>query len=773
MASWLFFGFVVLLLGWSTAKCSSVPDGVVHMECHDRYFVIAVDSSFTGGEPHFDAVDETGIYPITPRYAAKCGYTMVPLSDHVELRASYFSCHTDNQDDTLFTFNFNMIVTHEEKEVAYELNSTCSPSLSWSPREVTCELNYMEVSVRSEVSCPSGTMKDDWNALKTAYSSTTSDWQVMFHRAEEQLQPMSLSEARKQDYVFEVTGGRLVFRTPYGQRNSVLTEVNDVPVEMVHATLFSRQSWVVLMVDMVAACSKFNGSSDDAGHVVWKTPEALYASLDTTQLNIGLGGERVSQPVATERGYVLEMHNGIIQISIPTSSEGGRRKSFVRDNLYEFYTFDFYLEQILEDEDRVETRLWSHRMLTTPLLPLPLPVVAENQTDPEKRAFSVYLGDLPEDVELMAVQINGHELTMPTSNTSTYTITRVVHPNSTHGYSLKVPFNDPVVIYEFSKEDAVYRCELGLNFTLIVLPEKKSFYHFETIVTFLTDISPPVFDAFCSDSGISFKLDHQPLDYLWEISVGSDPLTSDLAARHGYVMSNDSQSLQLHAPLFTPGYRYKNITLKGFLGTFEILVQNRITSELQSSTVKTCSFNTTGELIVCSTDGRMVVVANLSQAVPSGGIPARTSLRNRNCGPKDADDTMALFSFPLNVCGSSIKIGKGNVTYQNEISYNKKYVDNNDSVVAEAPQRVIVQCTYHLAGLHRLFSAFRFESDTAGAGAIVRTARTDADVQSSTTTTAAVQTTPAAYGPRIPRMLLRAFPPRQNLGHSRVQLNMI
>lgn len=103
----------------------------------------------------------------------------------------------------------------------------------------------------------------------------------MFHRAEEQLLPMNLSEARRQDYVFAVTGGRLVFRTPYGQRDAIRTEVrvteliigqrcsnvfeaeckasplqvNGVPVEMVHATLFSRQSWVVLMVDMMAACS--------------------------------------------------------------------------------------------------------------------------------------------------------------------------------------------------------------------------------------------------------------------------------------------------------------------------------------------------------------------------------------------------------------------------------------------------------------------------------------------------------------------------------------
>lgn len=35
--------------------------------------------------------------------------------------------------------------------------------------------------------------------------------------------------------------------------------------------------------------------------------------------------------------------------------------------------------------------------------------------------------------------------------------------------------------------------------------------------------------------------------------------------------------------------------------------------------------------------------------------------------------------------------------------------------------RVIIQCTYPLAGLYRLFSVYKFESDTAGYGSIIRT----------------------------------------------------
>lgn len=40
----------------------------------------------------------------------------------------------------------------------------------------------------------------------------------------------------------------------------------------------------------------------------------------------------------------------------------------------------------------------------------------------------------------------------------------------------------------------------------------------------------------------------------------------------------------------------QNITLKGFFGTFEILMRDPETSEVQSSTVKTCPF-TAAELI--------------------------------------------------------------------------------------------------------------------------------------------------------------------------------
>lgn len=44
-------------------------------------------------------------------------------------------------------------------------------------------------------------------------------------------------------------------------------------------------------------------------------------------------------------------------------------QSFMNGSLFDFYIFHLYFEQILMDEDQMETRLRLHRTITTPLLP--------------------------------------------------------------------------------------------------------------------------------------------------------------------------------------------------------------------------------------------------------------------------------------------------------------------------------------------------------------------------------------------------------------------
>lgn len=61
--------------------------------------------------------------------------------------------------------------------------------------------------------------------------------------------------------------------------------------------------------------------------------------------------------------------------------------------------------------------------------------------------FLVYLGDIPEDVALVAVSLNGQEFSLEEIMTEC-TITAVVHTNNTHGYTLKVPFDHSVVVQQ-------------------------------------------------------------------------------------------------------------------------------------------------------------------------------------------------------------------------------------------------------------------------------------------------------------------------------------
>lgn len=237
-----------------------------------------------------------GVYPITKTYGAQHGYSVniFPARGILELRASYFSSHTYNkvstwdcllvyirtdllchvlfQKDEVFGFNFNLIVSHGGQWKTHPLSKNCTPALSWAPKEITCEVNYMEVTMGLPVigsmyfslgltlfssvgvaktwghlSIWDATSRREW--LQTGIFSTvctadvtmlwiilmlhfqnyplvTEDLHMVLHTYGAKLKPMSLSDAFRQGYVFHVTYERLVLRTAYGQVDSVATEVN-------------------------------------------------------------------------------------------------------------------------------------------------------------------------------------------------------------------------------------------------------------------------------------------------------------------------------------------------------------------------------------------------------------------------------------------------------------------------------------------------------------------------------------------------------------------
>lgn len=102
------------------------------------------------------------------------------------------------------------------------------------------------------------------------------------------------------------------------------------------------------------------------------------------------------------------------------------------------------MKQTLVDERHEETTLRFHRTLISPLLPCTL--ITEDRTVKAEGMFTIYL-EVPNDVQLTSVQLNGQGFKVPFGNNNAFILT-VAHLNKTQSFTLKVPLRDPVVIQQ-------------------------------------------------------------------------------------------------------------------------------------------------------------------------------------------------------------------------------------------------------------------------------------------------------------------------------------
>ena len=70
-----------------------------------------------------------------------------------------------------------------------------------------------------------------------------------------------------------------------------------------------------------------------------------------------------------------------------------------------------------------------------------------------EHTFTVYIGVFAEDVQLTALMLTGREYIGDVMNAN---ISEVFHPNFTHGYTLGMRFNHPIVPMEVGSFITVY-----------------------------------------------------------------------------------------------------------------------------------------------------------------------------------------------------------------------------------------------------------------------------------------------------------------------------
>lgn len=67
---------------------------------------------------------------------------------------------------------------------------------------------------------------------------------------------------------------------------------------------------------------------------------------------------------------------------------------------------------------------------------------------------------------------------------------------------------------------------------------------------------PPEITAQCLERGIVFSVVGSS-QTLWEVGIGKEPLSSELAVQRGYLLSVQNQKTVLEIPLFSIGYTYE------------------------------------------------------------------------------------------------------------------------------------------------------------------------------------------------------------------------
>ncbi|MGH0128990.1 UNVERIFIED_CONTAM: hypothetical protein FKN15_037091 [Acipenser sinensis] len=224
---------ITLLLALATTVWAQVPPkGFVTTECQGSVMMILLDRSFLVGKYfRIDPINKRGqSVSLSPKLAAQCGYSLtVDFWGNAKFLASVLSCFAQNTNDKTYKLAVRIGVSPNSdmsSASSYMQTMTC-PYFPWATREILCERNYMEVSVRRGVPpIDSSFVQDqpeDWSNIKIeAAAADSAVWQVVFHRSEKK--SMTVAQAISNGYGISTTPTRIMLRAAYNATEVQLQE---------------------------------------------------------------------------------------------------------------------------------------------------------------------------------------------------------------------------------------------------------------------------------------------------------------------------------------------------------------------------------------------------------------------------------------------------------------------------------------------------------------------------------------------------------------------
>uniref|UniRef100_A0AAY5KC67 ZP domain-containing protein n=1 Tax=Esox lucius TaxID=8010 RepID=A0AAY5KC67_ESOLU len=706
------------------------PVGTFQTECHERHFWLVVKSGFLSPMVRIEVEDHRGVHFLSGQRAAECGYTV--FFNHrgdLVFRASFLACHVDNQGDSEVRLRGWLVTKQlEGKDLAYPFLLQCSPHWPWASREMVCEENYMEVSVKRPLPAPLGS-----DVVRSG---------VMFHGPglhTEESRPRPVTEAGALGYHVSVSSSRIVMRCPYSSPFSFTLKVRSccyldrgfvpppprvrvdrdpqysacrcnrrtqdtgVELEVVNATVLYPHQGQTLAISFTAACP-LNEATAEGARLLWSAPHVLTPLVRERPRNWGMrmGVETLvlGECAVKDRGYQLRLSDGLMEVSVPFGAEGTHIKSGVLDGRYsQSASMDLFYMHQWEEERWPLTQHRSFRLLKTPYVPRN-PTLTDN-TSPSQEVFWVTLGAFPLDVSLHNVTVGGQGDPLPWD--------QVLNPNRTHSYQLHVPFSHPLVLQEFG-EGGYRKYSLSLTFALSISPPGEVFYHNATIVsdvheptaTLPTPIpAPPRLEGRCMENGFLVLLHYGAQGRSWELFLGARQLDWELVKTGGFKVETEEEYFSVRIPLFSPGIIFQELSLQGLVAQVEVSVVDINTLKVEDRVIQNCIFHVR-ELQVCLPDKRMLIVTDTSRTVPPTQS-IRTSLLDPSCVPRETDGVRALFNFSLDSCGTTETVMGDLVVYENRVLYLQEPLSGDHPLVHS--DWLTIQCRYPKSDPGTVFSA--------------------------------------------------------------------
>ncbi|KAF1420487.1 Zona pellucida sperm-binding protein 2, partial [Spheniscus mendiculus] len=625
----------------------------------------------------FSVIDQSGIaWELDEAMASQCGYTVTYSNwRNIEFRASALSCHSRLEKD-MFTVTIQIKASHtpDMKNTATHLKSASCRYGPWSPRELVCESNYMEVSVRREVP---QTVKDfiqdepdDWTlAFPEAKAGEASVWQIVFHQPEEK-KALLVSDAWSAGYGLNTTDTRVLLRIPYTAVQIQLVEAQGITFSAVRSSTFYKQRWMILMVDTAVACP-LDGVDYTNKTITWTVPKYIQplsagaTSFKDVLVEAGVDLHKLSAKEMTSRKYVLSNDLNAITMKIPIGAEGGYYKTSVSSGQHGTkYTINLFLEHQWEDNKWGLTKHTIIKEIETPFEQVELAII--NNSNLSVRLMNVTVGMFLPDVELVNLTIDGATVAVPEAVQHGYLTYEIRYANGSKAYVIKVPFDAPSIKKEYMRAD-MRAHTLNVTLAFIIHPTSETFTVPVITVSTVKDAVLPSARGFCDGRNLRLIITRGNVDQNWLPFISDWHLTPEAAQKYNYSLRDNGTHLAISVPFLSSHVNYEDFHTSGIKASLHLTLKDGITLANRMDFSISCRFSPS-ELIQCLPNGTVVITT-----VKLVGIADLDTsllvLRDRQCKPSLVTEKTATFKFNVNTCGTSRKFNSTTMIYENDVLY--------------------------------------------------------------------------------------------------------